>query len=153
MNYLGNFPELVGTRDMNRIVTFEIDFDALVDASDANRSTVESIYNLTKLHSDDDKFVSEIMSTTEDRYFAVESYLRCLFGDRGSRWDTKDLTSEYRLLRTSAPKDYDYGYVIEIGTCPGLSGKIDRMVAMPAKSVEYQSGRYSSGLFTSWQCS
>ena len=151
--YLCNFSESLGTLSMNRIVTFEIDFDALVDASDANRSTVENIYNLTKLHSDDDKFVSEIMSTTEDRYFAIESYLRSLFGDRGSRWDTKDLTSEYSLLRTSAPVDYDYGYVIEIDTCPGLGGKIDRMVAMPKTRVEYQSGRYSSGLFTSWECS
>ena len=137
---------------MNRIVQFEIDFDALVDAADCNSSTVEAIYNLTKLSSGDDKFTSEIMSTTEDRYFAIENYLRSLFGDR-TKWDTKDLTSEYSLLRTSAPVDYDYGYVIEIGTCPGLSGKIDRMVAMPKTRVEYQSGRYSSGLFTSWECS
>jgi hypothetical protein len=29
---------------------------------------------------------------------------------------------------------------------------VERLVAMPAESVEYQSGRYSSGMFTPIDC-
>jgi hypothetical protein len=43
---------------------------------------------------------------------------------------------------TNAPKDYDYGYVIEVEDYDG-----ERVVLVPTDKLPYQTGRYSSGLF------
>jgi len=138
---------------MIRIVQFKIDYEALIASSEFNRSTVEKIQELTKLDSEDDVFLTDRMATSESRFFEIEGYLRSMFGDR-TKWDVIDLSEEYKVLRTSAPKDYDYAYVIELGTFDAEKyRKSERLVAMPASRVEYQSGRYSSGLHSSWPCS
>jgi hypothetical protein len=98
------------------------------------------------------------MSTTSREYFDIEQCLRSLFGDR-QHWDTVDVTRKYRLLRTRAPQAYDYGYVIEVGTMLPRAEKneterdAERLVAIPRESVEYQSGRYASGMYTPIDCS
>lgn len=51
---------------------------------------------------------------------------------------------------TTAPANYDYGYVVIIeeclGTSKGKAPKTYRKVAMPAHRVNYQCGRYGSGM-------
>jgi len=137
---------------MFRIIQFAIPYeDFIKKAGDgANRSTVEGIQENCKLDRDGDKWVSEPIATTSARFFVVEQYLRSLYGDPPHL--IKDVTAKYKLLRTRAPVAYDYGYVVEIGTMPGEFGE-ERMVAIPKESVEYQSGRYCSGMFTPIDCS
>lgn len=48
----------------------------------------------------------------------------------------------YAMVRTSAPREYDYGYVIEL-----LSYGKERVVLIPVGSVTYQTERYGSGLY------
>jgi len=137
---------------MFRIVQFKIDRGELVKKSETHRGAVASLQaEVEDLGTVGDSFITEPMATTSAKYFAVEQTLRYLFGDR-IHWDTEDLTASYRLLRTRAPQAYDYGYVVEVGRMDGESGE-ERLVAMPHKSVEYQSGRYSSGMYTPVDCS
>jgi hypothetical protein len=89
------------------------------------------------------------MSTTSARFFMCEQFLRSLVGDPPHL--IEDLTANYRLLRTRAPQVYDYGYVIEIGKMQGEFGE-ERLVAMPKESVDYQSGRYASGMYSPIDC-
>lgn len=138
---------------MFRIVQFKIDREELIQIARTNEYTVRTIQNLTQLERIGDDWLTEPMATTERRYFDVEQCLRSLFGDR-IHWDVVDLSEDYRLLSTRAPVAYDYGYVIEVGVVPGKTEKeTERLVAMPKKSVEYQSGRYSSGMYTPIDCS
>lgn len=54
-------------------------------------------------------------------------------------------TSEktFELFRCTAPKAYDYGYVINLmETCK------DRIIAIPTENSHYQRARYASGLYT-----
>lgn len=136
---------------MLRIVQFKIDREKCIERAETYRSAVEGIQGLTRLDSSGDSFYTDVMATTEARYFTVEQYLRSMFGDR-IHWDVVDLSDKYKLLRTRAPKAYDYGYVVEIGRMDGEFGE-ERLVAMPKESVEYQSGRYSSGMYTPIDCS
>lgn len=136
---------------MLRIVRFKIVREKLIKFAETRRDAVKAIQELTDLDSSGDSFYAEPMATTEARYFVVEQWLRSMFGDR-IHWDTVDLTADYTLLRTRAPKAYDYGYVIEIGRMDGEFGE-ERMVAIPKESVAYQSGRYSSGMYTPIDCS
>ena len=55
---------------------------------------------------------------------------------------------DYVQIYTTAPVDYDYGYVRPIADNVAVTdrGKVVRLVAMPAESVDYQCGRYGSGL-------
>jgi hypothetical protein len=148
---------------MLRIVQFKVTFERLLEAAKHSELTVRFIgEQSTWGHPGNDSYlaaenradwVSEPMATTERRYFEIEQSLRSLFGDR-IHWDTEDLTAEYKLLRTRAPQSYDYGYVIEIGVMPGQTERdTERLIAMPKESVEYQSGRYSSGMYTPIDCS
>jgi hypothetical protein len=65
----------------------------------------------------------------------------------------QDHTSEYKLVITNAPEAYDYDYCIPIGLAhvdenmPKTPSSPPRLVAIPKKSVEYQTARYSSGLY------
>ena len=94
-------------------------------------------------------WMSRPMATTSPQYFAVEQAMRSLFGD--PKYLFVDLTGNYELLRTRAPQNYDYSYVIEVAKMQGEFGE-ERLVAIPHESVEYQSGRYSSGMFTPIKC-
>jgi len=136
---------------MLRIIQFTIDFDKLVDVAESRRTTVEALRDYVELHRDGDNFVTEAMSTASAKYFDAEQCLRSLFGDR-IHWDVKDLSSNYKLFRTRAPVAYDYAYVVEIGRVDGRD-KEERLVAIPKERVEYQSGRYSSGMFMPVDCS
>lgn len=136
---------------MFRIVQFKVNREKLIAAAETRESMVSHIQELTELGSRGEDFVMEPMATTESRYFVIESYLRAMFGDR-TCWDVLDITPDYRLLRTRAPKAYDYGYVIEVGRMDGENGE-ERLVAMPKENVAYQSGRYSSGMYTPVDCS
>ena len=59
-----------------------------------------------------------------------------------------DYKKEYKLIKTSAHKSYDYPYVIPIQEYEH-EGKTTRWVLIPSESVNYQCGRYGSGMFTS----
>lgn len=52
------------------------------------------------------------------------------------------ISMEYAIVSTTAPVAYDYGYVI-----PVQEGGGKRFVAMPLEHVEYQTARYSSGMY------
>ena len=144
---------------MFRIIRIEIDKEALIEASKYRDDTVCRIQDLGALESSNGVFYTRAMSTASEEYFELEGYLRSLFGDGSSivataedrevsgKWVVCDYTDIYKLLRTRAPKDYDYGYCVEIGTV----GK-ERLVAMSEDRVEYQSGRYSSGMFPAVAC-
>ena len=143
---------------MFRIVQFKIDYEKLIAIAESRRTTVEAIQNYTRIEHVGNDFLTEPMATTERRYFDIEACLRSLWGDRFN-WDVIDLTDKYRLLRTRAPQAYDYGYCIEVGVMPFRPEKnetekhTERLIAMPIESVEYQSGRYSSGMYTPIDCS
>ena len=148
---------------MFRIIRIEIDLEALVEASKSNASTVERLQDLVDLTSSNGVFYTEAMATTSAKYFEAEGYLRALFGDGGSinacaenrdysgNWVVIDYSNIYKLIRTRAPKDYDYGYCVEVGQVDGMNST-ERLVAMPEDKVEYQSGRYSSGMYTPVAC-
>ncbi len=136
---------------MLRIVQFKIDYEAFIKRAETRRDAVNAIQELTKIDRVGKHWLAEPMATTESRYFVIEQWLRSIFGDR-IHWDVVDLSAKYKLLRTRAPQSYDYGYCIEVGTMPGEHGE-ERMVALPKESVEYQSGRYSSGMYTPIDCS
>jgi hypothetical protein len=97
----------------------------------------------------DGAYVSVPMSTTSKQFFIAEQCLRSLVGDPPHL--IEDVTDRFSLLRTRAPKAYDYDYCIDIGTMNGEFGE-ERLVVVPRRSVEYQSGRYASGMFTPIDC-
>ena len=134
---------------MFRIVQFKIpaeQYEQLIeDHSDATLRFHEEA-NVAKV---DGFYVSVPLSTTSAKFFVAEQYLRSLVGDPPHLID--DVTDRFSLLRTRAPKAYDYDYCIDIGTMQGEFGE-ERLVAVPKRSVEYQSGRYSSGMFTPITC-
>jgi hypothetical protein len=53
---------------------------------------------------------------------------------------------------TTAPVDYDYGYVNVIEQYVGTTdnGKVIRRVEIPVERLEYQEGRYWSGMHRPW---
>lgn len=135
---------------MFRIVQVKVPFSQVMDAYERNEHALERLQGAAEFAHVGDFYVSEPMATTSTKYFLVEQYLRSLFGDPPHLFE--DLTKNYKLLRTRAPQAYDYGYVIEVGTVQG-EREPERLVAMPKERVEYQSGRYSSGLYTPIDCS
>jgi hypothetical protein len=136
---------------MFRIVQFRIptdQFDALIESKpDATRRFYDEAGHG---HSTGGFYRSDTMATTDKRFFVAEQYLRSLVGDPPHL--VEDVTQEYALYRTRAPKAYDYGYVVEVGRVDGEFGE-ERLVAIPKQFAEYQSGRYSSGMFTPVKCS
>jgi len=104
---------------------------------------------LSDFHQRGEFYYSEPMATTSAKFFMCEQFLRSLYGDPSDL--VMDRTADYRLLRTRAPQAYDYGYVLEIGKMPGEFGE-ERLVALPKEYVDYQSGRYASGMFTPVDC-
>lgn len=136
---------------MFRIVQFKIpveQFDALIErSSDAARRFYDEAGDLARR---DGFYVSPPLATTSAKFFVAEQYLRSLVGDPPHL--IEDITADYKLLRTRAPQSYDYGYVLEIGKMQGEFGE-ERLVAMPKERVAYQSGRYSSGMYTPIDCS
>jgi hypothetical protein len=138
---------------MFRIIQFALPYEKtikLADEDSPHRRTVERIQKITRIDRDGDAFVTPPMATTSALFFEVEQLVRSMFGDPPHL--IRDLTAKYRLLRTRAPESYDYGYVIEIGRVTGEFGE-ERLVAMPQERVEYQSGRYSSGMYSPILCS
>jgi hypothetical protein len=130
---------------MFRIVQFSIPFHSAINLSESIR--FRNFYDAAGPHHGDDKeYVSVPMATTQKEFFICEQLLRGLVGHI-----IRDITSKYSLLRTRAPRAYDYEYVIEIGRMDGEFGE-ERIVAIPKSKVEYQSGRYSSGLYTPISC-
>lgn len=59
-----------------------------------------------------------------------------------------DYTKTYILLKTNAPKSYDFGNVIPIQEYTH-EDKTTRWVLIPKDSVGNQQSRYLSGIFTS----
>jgi len=135
---------------MFRIIQFKIprkQFDKLIeDSPDATRRFYDAAGDLALV---DGFYTSLPMSTTSKEFFISEQYLRSLVGDPPHL--IADVTPMFSLLRTRAPKEYDYSYVITIGRMDGEFGE-ERLVAIPKRSVEYQSGRYSSGMYTPITC-
>jgi len=135
---------------MFRIVRFKVPQSEVVERLDLEDPDLNRLREQSPdIQLEGDFYVSAPMSTTSAQYFIVEQTLRCMFGDPSHLFE--DLTPGYRLLRTSAPKAYDYDYCIDIGTMKGEWAN-ERLVAVPRKSVEYQSGRWSSGMFTPVAC-
>jgi len=149
---------------MLKIVRFEIDREAFAAAYKTDKSVVERLQDWGDLQSSNGVFYSKAMATTSSDYFNIEAGLRSLFGDGGSinasaenrdhsgKWVVCDYSDIYTLVRTRAPKDYDYAYCVEVGVTTTEFGE-ERMVAMPSDRVAYQSGRYSSGMFFPTVCS
>jgi hypothetical protein len=135
---------------MFRIIQFKVDREKLLNLAESRESTVRRLNEIVDFGTVGDDWYTEPMSTTSAKAFEVEGLLRSLFGDRMG-WDFVDLSAKYRLLRTRAPQAYDYGYVIEIGRMDGEFGE-ERLVAMPKDRVEYQSGRYASGMYSPTTC-
>jgi hypothetical protein len=135
---------------MLRIVRFEIDSEAFYEAYKSSESTVKRIQDAGDLDSNCDVYASKAMSTTSSDYFNVEAGLRSLFGDQ-TKWKVIDYSDNYALVRTRAPVDYDYGYCVQVGVVTTEFGE-ERLVAMPKDRVEYQSGRYGSGMFSAVDC-
>lgn len=50
------------------------------------------------------------------------------------------------LIATSAPVEYDYGYAKQVGKGTYF-GKPVRLVQVPTASLDYQAGRYASGMY------
>lgn len=135
---------------MFSIVRMRVHADKLCPLVDDKPAQFKRLHDATgELFARDGHYVSEPMSTTSAKYFLVEQCLRSLFGDPPHLFE--DMTAGYKLLRTRAPQAYDYSYVIEIGTMPGEFGP-ERLVAIPKEHVAYQSGRYSSGMYTPIEC-
>lgn len=135
---------------MFRIIQFKIpakQFEQLIeDHHEATRRFYDKAGDLQKV---DGFYTSLPMSTTSAQFFVCEQYLRSLVGDPPHL--IEDVTERFALLRTRAPKSYDYNYVIDIGRMDGEFGE-ERLVAIPKRSVEYQSGRYASGMHTPIDC-
>lgn len=134
---------------MFRIVQIKIPENILRPLIDDDKPSVTRLRATCDLHYDKHTFISEPMPTTSVRFFNAEQCLRSMFGDPPHL--IEDITAEYRLLRTRAPKSYDYSYVVEVGTMEGEFGT-ERLVAIPRTSVDYQSGRYASGMYTPITC-
>lgn len=134
---------------MFRIVQFKIPEHRVEQWVEGEKLAFERLSQKCDLNQRGKFYYSEPMSTTSAKFFECEQYLRSLVGDPPEL--IMDLTAGYRLLRTRAPQAYDYSYVLEIGTMPGEFG-VERLVAMPKEYVDYQSGRYSSGMFTPIDC-
>lgn len=136
---------------MFRIVRFRIPVDQFDELIESRKEVARRFYDEAGTFFRGDGFyVSPPMSTTSKQFFVAEQYLRSLVGDPPHL--IENLTADYKLLRTRAPQAYDYNYVIEIGKMQGEFGE-ERLVAMPKRHVEYQSGRYSSGMYTPVDCS
>lgn len=134
---------------MFRIVQFKIpvaQFDELVES---RPEAARRFYEECDLSSVDGFYVSLPLSTTGVKFFVAEQYLRSLVGDPPHL--IEDVTERFALFRTRAPQAYDYAYVIEIGKMQGEFGE-ERLVVIPKRSVDYQCGRYSSGMFTPIDC-
>jgi len=143
----------MNTNTLFRIVHLKVPYQDFIEKSGqagAGRVNAERIQKLCDIGRVGEFWHSEPMATTSAKFFIVEQSLRSLYGDPPHLF--VDVTANYKLLRTRAPQSYDYGYVIEIGTMEGEHGP-ERLVAIPKKSVEYQSGRYSSGMYTPIDCS
>lgn len=56
-------------------------------------------------------------------------------------------TAEYRIFRTTAPREYDAGTTITLYET-GSGKQLERMIAVRVEDVEWSLGRYSSGLYT-----
>ena len=135
---------------MFRIIQWRLPKDKILESAKSDSYQVNRLQDLTDLHSGKGEFTTPPMATTSAMFFEVEQCVRSMFGDPPHL--IKDLTADYTLLRTRAPVAYDYDYCIEIGTMAGKFGE-ERLVAVPNDRVEYQSGRYSSGMFTPIDCS
>lgn len=134
---------------MFRIVQFKIPVEQYEKLIEERHDATRRFHDQTDMQRDGAFYTSLPMSTTSAKFFVAEQYLRSLVGDPPHLID--NVTERYALLRTRAPKSYDYAYVIDIGTMPGEFGE-ERLVAIPKRSVEYQSGRYASGMHTPIEC-
>jgi hypothetical protein len=136
--------------DMFRIIRIEIESEAFIQAGKTSRDTVERLCEVLDLQSSNGVFCSEAMATTSTKYLETMDCLKALFSD-DNNWNEIDYSTQYVLVRTRAPRDYDYGYCVDVGTVGGAA--IERLVAVPAGKLEYQSGRYSSGMYMPTVCS
>lgn len=133
---------------MFRIVIFKVDWAKLMEVAESRKTTVLALQKHVSLYRNGNNFQTDPLATTARDYFDAEQCLRSLFGDRCG-WDVEDVSADYVLVSTTAPQSYDYGYCIEVGVVPGSDGRKDeRLVAVPRERLEYQSGRYSSGMHT-----
>lgn len=57
-----------------------------------------------------------------------------------------NIDNNFALVLTDAPEAYDYGYTSQLGVAD-LYPKALRVVSMPPDMVEYQRGRYMSGMY------
>lgn len=136
---------------MFRIVQFAVPVDQLEALIESKPEATRRFYTEAQMSDTFNGFyLSNAMATTSAQFFVAEQYLRSLVGDPPHL--VRDVSEDYALYRTRAPKAYDYGYVVEVGRMDGEFGE-ERLVAIPKQFADYQSGRYSSGMFTPVKCS
>lgn len=137
-----------------RVVRFVVEDEAINKAMDRNPYLADKLgdidWSMCHVKGEGTFLLSPPMVTSSAQFFIVEGYMRAAFGDPSHL--VEDLTEGYKLLRTRAPQAYDYGYCIEIAKMQGEFGE-ERLVVLPKEHVAYQSGRYSSGMYTPIDCS
>lgn len=88
--------------------------------------------------------ISETISNVDGRYECLDDLMK-QGAHLGCYISKINRTAFYTLVKTHAPKDYDFGDVIQIADLINSY----RLVAIPNNSVENQLARYSSGLHAS----
>lgn len=61
-------------------------------------------------------------------------------------------TQDYQAFYTNAPRGYDYSYCIPIQGDNDPSKDSRRIVLIPVNRLDYQTGRYASGLYQFEAC-
>lgn len=128
---------------MISIVKVKIPPATLYQLMKTDREAVMALREAANLRSANSFFVSDPMLTTSQIYALTMPALERL----GLTESIEDLTVEYQICRTLAPKEYDYAYCVDVAT----NGK-ERTVAIPVRSYDYQTGRYASGNYTAVAC-
>lgn len=94
-----------------------------------------------------DNYWSEPLTSFSKAYSEIMHAL----SDRAIKHEILDITDDYFFYATLAPEDYDYdGFgTMNLFTGPTIpaGSKSERFVAIPKKRIEYQLGRYHSGMY------
>ena len=122
-------------------------FDELYEAPETIKAMVQA-REWDARYGDEQMASSPLVSGTLD-YVRTQYGLDYLLGKGAAT--ARDVTRDYQLLRTNAPLRYDHVNVIGVGTMTGDHGP-ERLVVVPKAQLEYQCGRYSSGLFAFTLC-
>lgn len=121
-----------------KVIRFQINQDALLACPDSTHLAIRRSLRGVNLGYDS----TDAMLDTAP----VAAKIREVIRQAPGILSEVDETADYVFIATTAPQSYDYEYVLPIGEFTCSFGYKMRLVAMPAKSEEYQCGRYWSGI-------